>query len=106
MDKLGELLRSARDAWGLTGKDMGMKLYGQLNGAYYLEMERGPKCPNRRTVKRMSEILGLEYELLVKLLIQRHVKNLNEYYLKGGEYAGRGKGRKLSAEKSKNDGGG
>lgn len=62
MNKIGDVLKSAREKAGLTQ----LKLSGMVgvSRAYYADVERGRYTPSLKVLSRLADILGIDLNFL------------------------------------------
>nr|DAL84223.1 MAG TPA: helix-turn-helix domain protein [Caudoviricetes sp.] len=62
MNKIGEVLKSAREKAGLTQ----LELSGMVgvSRAYYADVERGRYTPSLKVLSRLADILGIDLNFL------------------------------------------
>ena len=77
MNKIGEVLKSAREKAGLTQ----LELSGMVgvSRAYYADVERGRYTPSLKVLSRLADILGIDLNFLKqndgKRAADRNVEN-------------------------------
>lgn len=62
MNKIGDVLKSAREKAGLTQMELSNKV--GVSRAYYADVERGRYTPSLKVLSRLADILGIDLNFL------------------------------------------
>lgn len=62
MNKIGEVLREAREKAGLTQMELSSKV--GVTRAYYADVERGRYTPSLKVLSKLAEVLGIDLNFL------------------------------------------
>lgn len=62
MNKIGDVLKSAREKAGLTQLELS-EMVG-VSRAYYADVERGRYTPSLKVLSRLADILGIDLNFL------------------------------------------
>ena len=62
MNKIGEVLREAREKAGLTQMELSSKV--GVTRAYYADVERGRYTPSLKVLSKLAEVLGVDLNFL------------------------------------------
>lgn len=62
MNKIGEVLRNAREKAGLTQLELANKV--GITRAYYADVERGRYTPSLKVLSKLAKVLGIDLNFL------------------------------------------
>jgi len=62
VNKIGDVLKSAREKAGLTQMELSNKV--GVSRAYYADVERGRYTPSLKVLSRLADILGIDLNFL------------------------------------------
>ena len=62
MNKIGEILRSAREKAGLTQLELSSKV--GVSRAYYADIERGRYTPSLKVLSKLAKVLSIDLNFL------------------------------------------
>lgn len=62
MNKIGDVLKSAREKAGLTQLELSWMV--GVSRAYYADVERGRYTPSLKVLSRLADILGIDLNFL------------------------------------------
>lgn len=62
MNKIGDVLKSAREKAGLTQLELSGMI--GISRAYYADVERGRYTPSLKVLSRLADILGIDLNFL------------------------------------------
>jgi transcriptional regulator with XRE-family HTH domain len=62
MNKIGHVLKSAREKAGFTQRELSSKV--GVSRAYYADVERGRYTPSLKVLSRLADILGIDLNFL------------------------------------------
>lgn len=80
MNKVGEVLRNAREKAGLTQLELSNKV--GVTRAYYADVERGRYTPSLKVLSKLAKVLCIDLNFLkqiteIQVLIKKQFEDVN-----------------------------